>query len=101
MTAASILTTASAIGALGAAVTGLRAAWLWYRASKVTARPDFGPTQFEPVDPTLTQMVWTGAILKAARASSELNAQAAGWTVAAVIFAAIQSSASFLASAFA
>lgn len=101
MTIAGTFTAASVAAAVFAAATGLRAAWLWYRASKVTAKPDFGPTPFPPIDPSLGQMMWTGAILEAAAASGALNAQAARWTAIAVVLAAVQSLAGFLASAFA
>ena len=94
MTAAGIVGVAAGVGAAG---SGAWAAWLWYRASNVTSVPDWGPGGFEPVDPQIGQMMWTGALLNGAVTSSKLNARAARWTGAAVALTAIQTVAGILA----
>lgn len=101
MIASGILTVIAGLAAAGAAGTGFRAAQLWLRASTVQPDPGWTFDHPEPVIPELRQMDWTVAILNAGRDSGALNAQAARWTAAAVIFAAAQSAAGFLASAFA
>ena len=72
---------ALAVAAFG---TGLRAAWLWYRASKVQPDPNWPK---EP-DPTLSQMNWTSAVLTAMQVSASLNTKAAFWTAISVILGA-------------
>lgn len=99
MTAGSILTAIAGFAAAGAAGTGFRAAQLWLRASAVQPDPGWTFEHPEPVIPELSQMGWTVAILNAGRDSGALNARAARWTAAAVILAAVQSAAGFLASA--
>ena len=79
-----------AVAAFG---TGLRAAWLWYRASKVEPDPNWpkepvADLPLEPADPTLSQMSWTSAILTAMQVSASLNTKAAFWTAISVILGA-------------
>ena len=81
---------ALAVAAFG---TGLRAAWLWYRASKVEPDPNWpkepvAGSPLEPADPTLTEMSWTSAILTAMQVSASLNTKAAFWTAISVILGA-------------
>ena len=77
MTIAGVLTAVSGVAAAGAAGTGFRAAWLWYRASLVRSTPDFGPNPSAPMDPQIGQMMWTGTLSQAAIKSGKLNARAA------------------------
>jgi hypothetical protein len=73
--------------AIIALVSGLIAAWYWYKSSKVPIDPGWsGPT--EPVVPEQQQMDWTVAILKATREVADLNKTAALWTALSVAFAA-------------
>ena len=101
MTAAGVFTVLSGFAAAGAAGAGWRAVRLWRDASRVQPDPGWTFERPEPVIPQLSQMAWTGAILEAGRKSGALNSDAAWWTAAAVILAAAQSVASFLATAFA
>lgn len=101
MIAAGIFTWLSGAAAVGATGAGLRAALLWWDASAVQPDPGWTFESPEPVIPELSQMAWTAAILRAAQDSGALNARAARWTAAAVVFAAIQSVAGFLSSAMA
>jgi hypothetical protein len=82
---------ALAIAAFG---TGLRAAWLWYRAS--TVQPDlYWPKEpvaglpLESAEPEpLSQVSWTSAILTAMQVAASLNTKAAFWTAISVILGA-------------
>ena len=81
---------ALAVAAFG---TGLRAAWLWYRASKVEPDPNWpkepvADLPLETADPTLSQMSWTSAVLTAMQLSASLNTKAAFWTAISVILGA-------------
>ena len=81
---------ALAVAAFG---TGLRAAWLWYRASKVQPDPNWpkepvAGLPLESADPTLSQMSWTSAILTAMQVSASLNTKAAFRTAISVILGA-------------
>jgi len=83
--------------ALFAFATGIRSAWLWYRASRVQIAPLWiSEGLIEPLDPTSTQAQWIVALLETATKSSELNRKAATWTAAAVILTTL----STLAGAF-
>ncbi|MHC6051533.1 hypothetical protein ACYT84_07140 [Ralstonia solanacearum] len=64
---------------------GLRAAHLWFQASKVPIVPYWAndPNAIEPVDKYLSQLSWTTAIMQAYQQGAELNARAAAWTAAA------------------
>jgi hypothetical protein len=77
--------------ALGALVTGLTAAFHWYKASEVPIDPGWTPENPEPVDEELKQMDLNVAIIKAAGESAALNKIAALWTAAAVVLGAISS----------
>jgi len=75
------------ISAVCALALGLRAARLWYLSSQVKPVPE-GP---EPVVPEMRAMWWQSAQIKAAGLSADLNARAAKWTAAAVVFGTIAS----------
>jgi len=66
-------------------VSGLRAAQLWYRSSRVQIEPLWAQSgRIEPVDPVQAQSEWLYGIFQASNASGELNRRAAKWTAAAV-----------------
>lgn len=67
-------------------LAGLKAAWEWYKASKVTIVPDWS---VEPGDSQLSEMGWLAATMKAINTSSDLNKTAAIWTALAVCLGAI------------
>ena len=80
--------------ALAAFIVGLRAARLWYSAGRINPDPCWQKEPvtglpFEPVDPTLSQMGWTSAILTAMDKSAALNARAAKWTAWAVLLSSV------------
>ncbi|MES2056274.1 MAG: hypothetical protein V4564_10070 [Pseudomonadota bacterium] len=87
--------------ALGLAVVaflaGLRAAYLWYRASRVQIVPMWGVDgRVEPVDPHLAQAEWIVALLETASKSGDLNRRAAIWTAVAVALSTASTLASFI-----
>jgi len=88
-----------AIGtAILAFLIGLRAAHLWYQASKVGAHPFWEHDgRIEPVDPTLASQHMIVALNVAAQESGALNRHAAIWTA----FSVAASAASALFGAFA
>jgi hypothetical protein len=80
--------------AVAAFATGLRAAWLWYRASKVQPDPNWpqelvAGLPLEPTEPTFTEIGWTSAVLTSMQVSASLNAKAAFWTAVSVVLAAV------------
>jgi hypothetical protein len=80
--------------AIVALLTGLKAAWEWYKSSKITPDPGWGldPTgtlPMQPADPMQAQMDWIVATLAAMRKASSLNATAACWTAVSVVLAGI------------
>ena len=86
----------SLIPAVAALGTGLWAAWLWYQSSLIVADPGWPKDQatgipFAPVDPTLNQMGWTAALLKAGQDTAALNAKAARWTAITVVLTTVAS----------
>jgi hypothetical protein len=78
----------SACLALIALGMGLMAAWKWYFASQIQPKPNW---KFEPVEPTLRRMGWDTATLEAFDSIGRLNATAALWTAASVVFSALSS----------
>lgn len=69
---------------------GMWAAWLWWRSSRVRANPEWvrdyrTGLPMQPVDPTLTQMSWFDALLRASEEAAALNARAALWTAITVV----------------
>jgi hypothetical protein len=48
----------------------------------------------EPVEPVLSNMGWTSATLEAFEKAGQLNAKAALWTAASVVFSALSALAS-------
>jgi len=78
--------------AILAFVTGLVAARYWYRASKITADPGWGPNGLaEPGVHSAAQDAWITAMLKSASESARLNKIAALWTAMAVALTGISS----------
>jgi hypothetical protein len=76
--------------AIIAFVAGLRAALLWYRASKVEIVPmwvDDG--RMEPLDMGLSNLEWIVAILKSQNKAGDLNRVAAIWTAISIGFRSI------------
>lgn len=89
---------AAIVLAVLAFLTGLRAAYLWYRASRVHVMPMWDNEGFiEPVDPVMAQSHWTVATQQTISKSGELNQRGAMWTAAAVFL----STASTLVGSFA
>jgi hypothetical protein len=69
---------------------GLRAALLWYRASKVEIVPMWiEDGHIEPVDMNLSHLEWIVAILKSQNKAGALNRVAAIWTGISIGFSAI------------
>ncbi len=78
-------------------VTGLVAAWYWYRASKITADPGWGPNGLaEPGIHPAAQDAWIVAMLRSASESARLNKIAAFWTAAAVALNALAALIAFI-----
>jgi len=76
--------------AILAFVTGLVAAWYWYRASKITADPGWGPNGLaEPGVHSAAQDAWIAAMLQSASESARLNKIAALWTAVTVALTSI------------
>jgi hypothetical protein len=71
---------------------GLRAAQLWFFASRVQPIPMWAELNtMEPLDHVQAQSHWIGGLLKASTESSELNKRAALWTAWAVGLGALGS----------
>ncbi len=76
---------ASVVLAIVASVAGLRAAYLWYRASRVQIEPLWAQSdRIEPVDRVQAQSEWLYGIFQASNTSADLNRRAAKWTAVAV-----------------
>jgi hypothetical protein len=72
-----------------ALAVGLRAAHIWYRASRVQIVPMWTRNgRIEPVDPMQAQAEWLVALLETATKSGDLNRRASLWTAAAVALSA-------------
>lgn len=69
--------TGSLIIAVLACVTGLRAAYLWWQASRIPVNPAW---IVEPGETTDSLQGWVAAMLEASFRSSKKNARAAVWT---------------------
>jgi hypothetical protein len=85
---------ASIAMAVLALITGIVAARYWYRSSKVDIEPIWPTGAGGPVEPGEhedSQDGWIGGALTAFSESARLNAKAAVWTAASVVFAAIAS----------
>ena len=81
---------AAIIVAIVAFIAGIRAAYLWYRASRVQIVPMWVKDgRIEPVNPGQAQAEWTVATNEAVSKSGELNRGAAKWTAAAVALSTI------------
>lgn len=76
---------ASIILAIIAFIAGLRAAYLWYCASKVHVVPFWSDGQsFEPVDPVMAQGHWNVATQQTIAESGKFNQRAAMWTAVSI-----------------
>ncbi len=76
--------------ALIAFSAGLRAALLWYRASKVEIVPMWVEDgRMEPLDMGLSHLEWIVAILKSQNKAGDLNRVAAVWTAISIGFSAV------------
>lgn len=85
---------ASIAMAILASATGIVAASYWFLSSKVEIEPIWPTGASGPVEPGEhedSQDGWIGGALTAFSESARLNAKAAMWTAASVIFAAIAS----------
>lgn len=78
-----------------AAITGLVAAWHWYRSSKVDIDPSWSLPRtggrIEPVIPELRDLDLHAGTLAAFRDAAKLNKSAALWTALSVLAAAASS----------
>lgn len=80
---------ASIVLAIIAFIAGLRAAYLWYRASKVHVMPFWSDGQsIEPVDPVTAAAHWNIATQKTIAKSGTLNQRGAVWTAISIAFSA-------------
>jgi hypothetical protein len=70
--------------AVGALVSGLIAAFYWYKSSNVDIDPGWTVEHPEPVVPELKQMGWNSAMMNAITTSATLNKTAALWTALSV-----------------
>jgi len=80
--------------AVAALISGLIAAWYWYRSSKVQIEPMWPQGSMglvEPGDAEASQGGWIGGTLMAFSVSADLNSKAALWTAVSVVLAAISS----------
>jgi len=64
-------------------ITGLKAAWLWHKASEDFVVPCWGDN--EPGDAQASMDGWIASTLAAFQQSAKLNRKAAVWTAAAVV----------------
>lgn len=79
---------ASLVCAAAAFITGMLAAWYWYRSSVIETEPLYLRLgQIEPVGGSTNQ--WMLAILEAGQKSAALNKVAARLTAASVLLSAI------------
>jgi hypothetical protein len=82
------LTTVVIVLAFGTLGTGLWAARLWNKSSKIVPVPTWAEAGgTEPGDEMESQMGWLAGLLKAGRKVAELNSAAARWTAISVFLA--------------
>lgn len=72
---------AASLAVVGA-VTGMLAAWYWFKSSRVPTQPSW-PT--EPGDAQASQMGRMAGMMNASTKAAKLNAIAAGWTAVSVL----------------
>ena len=66
---------------LSTGISGLWAAWLWYKASEVKIVPLWARLgASEPADPETSRGHWIDGLIEAANLSASLNKLAALWT---------------------
>lgn len=70
--------------ALSALVTGLLAAFYWYKSSNIEVDPGWTPTNPEPVIQEHRDAAWRTATLRAMTESAKLNKKASLWTALSV-----------------
>lgn len=76
--------------AVAAFITGLLAAGYWYKASRVTADPEWGRNgEYRPVTHSMEQDAWIAVLIQSASESARLNKIAALWTAVAVALNAL------------
>jgi hypothetical protein len=82
-----------------AAVTGLVAAFYWYRSSGIEITPAWAasPPIAEPAEPDAANTQLTSATIQAFKSSADLNRKAAMWTAVSVLAAALSTLLSILA----
>jgi hypothetical protein len=68
---------------IGQGLTGLWAAYMWLKASRIIPAPNW---HAEPGEVVLSQQGWLFALAEAYRKSSDLNRKAALWTALSVLF---------------
>jgi hypothetical protein len=73
--------------ALLGTITGVIAAWYWYRASRVKLAPAWETDIHGDVSGNM--MSWVTGTMQAFKRSSDLNARAARWTAASVLLNAL------------
>jgi hypothetical protein len=78
--------------AIAALITGLIAAWHWYKASRILVDPGWTqpgePGPSEPAAPHQQQRGWTSATIDAFHEAAALNKTASFWTAGSVAFGA-------------
>ena len=85
-----LLKLASITIAIVAFIAGIRAAELWYKASRIQIVPMWvNDGRIEPVNPGQAQAEWIVAIIETANKSGDLNKRAARWTAAAVALSTV------------
>jgi len=88
--------------AIAALITGLIAAWHWYRSSRIMVDPGWtepgepGPT--EPVSERRQHREWTSATIAAFHDAAALNKTASFWTAGSVALGAASTIVGALAS---
>ncbi len=77
----------SIVLALLALATGLQAAWLWFKSSKVEINPAWELDIRGDINKNI--MGWVTGLMQTFTRSSKLNAKAAIWTAASVFLSAV------------
>lgn len=83
--------------AAAAFITGLLAAWYWYKASRIQTVPKWGYSGEGHWAQVLAQHYWTNDLRESAAESARLNKIAALWTAVAVALNAFAALIAFLA----
>jgi hypothetical protein len=75
--------------AVSAAISGLFAAFYWYRSSKVNPYPEWSAERPEPMIQEVKKMAINAALVEALAKSAELNKIAALLTAVSVLFGVV------------